>query len=259
MEQRSSERSFGGGRAVAAVVAAFVSALSASTLWAATAVGQDTTTLKDALLRNQAELEAALYETTDGARVFVLDRTREPPLLKFQDSFEVLALSRVPASRGDEILRTDTGEDLVRVTALGAVTLYPRERPTGMPATRLGPAEPLPTLAATNPSMVDAFRALNAHAGEAEVDAPVAPANAGSANALLADAVRLTAEGLRASAAAPDGEGKLARLTRIEFVYGAGANARVAEGVLSVQLDESLGYAGRPSSMKVTDAVLGGG
>ena len=253
MESHSS----GGVRAVAAVVA---TAALASALWAAvTAYGQDSTTLKDALLRNQAELEAALYETTDGARVFVLDRTREPPLLKFQDNFEVLALSRVPASRGDEILRTDTGEDLVRVTALGAVTIYPRERPTGMPATRLGPADPLPTLAATNPNMVEAFRSLNSHAGEAEVDAPVAPASAGAANALLADAVRLTAEGLRASAQAPDGEDKLARLTRIEFVYGAGADARMREGVLSVQLDQSLDYAGRPSSMKVADAVLGGG
>jgi hypothetical protein len=256
MERRSS----GGGRAVVAIAATAAAALA---LWAAVAAfGQESTanaTLKDALLRNQATLEAALYETTDGARVFVLDRTREPPLLKFQDSFEVLALSRVPASRGDEILRTDTSEDLVRVTALGAVTIYLRERPTGMPATRLGPAEPLPTLEVASPNMVEAFRALNAHAGEAEVDAPVAPASASAANALLADAVRLTAEGLRASAAAPDGENRIARLTRIEFVFGAGADVRLSEGVLLVQLDQSLGYAGRPSSMRVADVVLDGG
>jgi hypothetical protein len=228
-------------------------------LWTAVAAFGQETTLREALLRNQAAAEAALYETTDGDRVFVLDRTGDPPLLKFQDSFEVLALDRVPAARGDEILRTDTGDDLVRVTALGGVTLYPRERPTGVPATRLGPSAPLPPLDETRPNMVEAFRSLTANAREAEVDAPVSPASASAANALLADAVRLTAEGLRVSAAAAQGGEKLAGLRRIEFVYGAGADARMTDGVLSVQINTEGGYAGRPSSLKVADAVLGGG
>ncbi len=255
----------GGARsfAVAAIAAALLFApLPASLGLSGAALAQESAlqdnALRSALMRNQVIAESALYETTDGERVFVLDRTDEPPLLKFQDSFEVLALLRVPASRGDEILRTDTGDDLVRVTALGSVTLYPREHPTGVPATRLGPADPLPSLGDTSPNIVEAFRVLNAQAGEAEVDAPVAPASASAANALLADAVRLTAEGLRASA---EGEGKtkLAELRRIEFVFGAGPDAWVADGVLSVQINPDGGYAGRPSSLKVADALLGGG
>jgi hypothetical protein len=247
------------GRPTAAAVGAAAGVIAAAALWAGMAASGQDTTLKDALLRNQAQVEAALYETTDGSRVFVLDRTREPPLLQFRGGFEVFALSRVPAARGDEILRTDTGEDLVRVTALGAVTIYPRERPTGAPATRLGPTDPLPELESTSPNMIDAFRALSAFAGEAEVDAPVAPASAGATNALLADAVRLTAEGLKASAEAPGGRDRLAALTRIQFVFGGAADAQLADGVLSVEIDQGAGYAGRPSSLKVADAVLGGG
>ncbi len=238
-------------RAAFAVLAALAASIAAH--------AQDTA-LKEALLRNQAAVEAALYETTDGLRVFVLDRTREPPLLQFRGSVEVFALTRVPASRGDELLRTDTGENLVRVTALGGVTLYPPEHPTGLPATRLGPTDPLPPLAATAPDMIEAFRTLNAQAGEAEVDAPVSPASATAANALLADAVRLTAEGLRASAETPGGDAKLGALRRIQFLYGADADARVDDdGVLMVQINQEAGYAGRPSSLKIADAVLDGG
>lgn len=245
----------GGWRALATAAATLLTLIGLSQA----AGAQEENALRSALLRNQAALEAALYETVDGERIFVLDRTGDPPLLKFQDSFEVLALDRVPASRGDEILRTDTGDDLVRVTSLGAVTIYPREHPTGVPATRLGPADPLPSIIDVSPDMVEAFRDLSASAGDAAVDAPVAPASASAANALLADAVRLTAAGLRASAADDAGKIKLAELQRIVFVFGAGADAQLADGVLSVHIDPDGGYAGRPSSLKVADALLGGG
>lgn len=255
-------RRYGKGGARAAWVAVIAGLLSlAGAMGAAlTASGEEPTpTLKDALLRNQVQAEAALYETVDSARVFVLDRTRQPPLLQFRDSFEVIALTRVPAARGDELLRTDTGEDLVRVTALGAVTLYPREHPTGIPASRLGPAEPLPSLAASRPDIGRAYQELARRAGQAEVDAPVAAASATPVSALLADALRLTAEGLRASAEAPDGADKIARLTRIQFVYGPNVDARVDGDVLRVELNAERGYAGRPSSFRVADAILGGG
>jgi hypothetical protein len=225
-------------------------------LLTAPALGQEET-LRQALLRNQAGPEAALYETVDGEHVFVLDRTGDPPLLKFESSFEVYALDQVPASRGDELLRTDTGEDLVRVTMQGAVTLYPTEKPTGLPATRLGPADPLPALADTRPDIVEAFRLLTIRSGGVEVDAPVATAAAPEANAIVADAVRLTAEGLRASAES-DAAGK-AEVVRIAFVFGAGADARVEDGALVIQLDPERGYAGRPSSLKVAEALADGG
>jgi hypothetical protein len=221
-------------------------------LMSAAAGAQDS--FREALLRNQIGSEAALYETVDGDHVFVLDRTGEPPLLKFQDSFEIFALDRVPASRGDEILRTDTGEDLVRVTTLGAVTLYPPEKPTGMPATRLGSADPLPALDDAPPNMVEAFRLLTLTAGGVEVDAPVSPASEAGSNALVADAARLTAEGLRAS-----GAGGRPDIVRIAFVFGAGADARIEDGALVIQIDPERGYAGRPSSLKIADALVGGG
>ena len=240
---------FGGVRTVFAV------ALAVSLGAFQSALGQEAS-LKGALLRNQVTVEAALYETTDGGRVFVLDRTREPPLLQFRGAYEILALSRVPAARGDEILRLDTGDDLVRVTALGAVTLYPRERPMGVPATRLGPADRFPALASASLDMQAALGALRARAGSAALDTPTDQA---AGDMLLADAVRLTAEGLRASAEAPQGGERVAQLSQIRFVYGAGAGVRIEGEALVVQIDPSAGYAGRPSSLKVADAILNGG
>jgi hypothetical protein len=251
---------FGGLRTRAATIVALAAAAVFAVLSASAAARAEDhdPALRAALLRSQVVAESALYETTEDGRVFVLDRTHEPPLLEFRDSFEVFALQRVPAARGDEILRTDTGDNLVRITTSGAVTLYPREHPTGLPAARLGPAKPLPALGATAVDIGAALQALAAQAGEAKVDAP--PSSAAAADALLADAVRLTAEGLRASSAAgPSGAAKLGQLTRIEFRFGDDADASIDHGVLRVQINQDAGYAGRPSSLRIRETVLGGG
>jgi hypothetical protein len=246
--------------AAARALALAFAAVCWAALCAVAASAQDTLrssqdSLRSALLRNQVSHEAALYETVDGVHAFVLDRTGDPPLLRFERSFEVFALTSVPAARGDELLRTDTGRDLVRVTTLGSVTLYPVEKPTGMPAAKVRSVDPLPMLADMRLNVVDAFRSLRVSAGRAEVDAPVSQASEVAANALLADAARLTAAGLGAAA---DGAGEMLAFRRIAFVFGAGADARLEDGVLVVQLDLERGYAGRPSSLKVAEAVTGG-
>lgn len=243
-----------GGRGVLSLKAATALAAAAGLLALLSPLAGAQETLREALLRNQAGREAALYETVDGEHAFVLDRTGEPPLLQYQDSFEVFALTSVPASRGDELLKTDTGEDLLRVTTLGAVTLYPSEKPTGLPATRLGPADAFPALEDTRPNVVDSFRLLTLSAGDVKVETPVAPASAAATNALFADAARVTAEGLRASAAAGERDVEVATII---FVFGAGADARLEDGTLVVQLDPEQGYAGRPSSLKIAAALRG--
>lgn len=246
-------RTGGGGawRLVSGVSAAIAAALAAVVLHPAAFAQEET--LRQALLRNQAGPEAALYETIDGGHVFVLDRTGEPPLLQFQSAFEVFALDRVPASRGDEILRTDTGVDLVRITTRGAVTLYPNDKPTGLPATRLGPADPLPSLVDSRPDIVEAFRQLSIRSGGLDVEAPVANASEPESNALVADAARLTAEGLRAAAEADSAADSA--LARILFIFGARAGAYVEDGALVIQLDPERGYAGRPSSLLIAEAI----
>lgn len=217
-------------------------------------------TLRGALLRNQVVQEAALYETADGRRIFVLDRTREPPLLQFRGSYEVIALLRVPAARGDMILRDDTGEDLVRITALGGVTLYPREHRTGLPASRIGPVAPLPALGEQSRDFTAAIATLKTGVGGGmDVETPVAAAAAGQMSSLLADAARVTAEALSAAATDPGAQAKVALVERIVFIYGASASAQLSGGVLLIELSPSSGYAGRPSSMMVTNALRNGG
>jgi len=244
---------------IGGVRAVITAALAGALITAFSAFGVEPT-LRGALLRNQVAQEAALYETADGGRVFVLDRTREPPLLQYRGSYEVIALLRVPAARGDMILRDDTGEDLVRVTALGGVTLYPREHRTGLPASRIGPVDPLPMLSEQSRDFTSAIAALKSGVGGAmDVETPVAAAAAGQMSVLLADAARVTAEALSAAATDPGGHAKVALVQRIVFIYGAGASARLSDGVLIVELSPSSGYAGRPSSMMVTDALRNGG
>ena len=224
--------------------------------------------LKDAFARNQVAAETALYETADGGYVFVLDRTREPPLLQFRNSFEVFVMSRVPASRGDEILRTDAGDDLLRITPLGAVTLYPREHPMGLPAARLGSAAPLPE-ALPDVDLLAALEHLRTAADGADIDAPRAASQAATLAAfgataepdpargdLLADAARVTAEALREIKESQNGSARVASLTRVQFVYGENPDAQFAGGVLTVQVVSGAGYAGRPSSLRIEDSLL---
>ncbi|MGD2131697.1 MAG: DUF4908 domain-containing protein [Maricaulaceae bacterium] len=222
--------------------------------------------LADTLSRNQVEGEAAIYETADSHYVFVLDRTGEPPLLRFANSFEVFVLSRVPASRGDEILRTDAGDDLLRVTPLGGVTLYPREWPTGLPAARIAAADPLPRLRGVD--LLAALDELRMAAAGADIDAPPAASQAATLSAfgaiaesersrgdLLADAARVTAEALDRVRLSEEGSAKVASMTRIQFEYGQSADARFSGGVLTVQVVSGAGYAGRPSSLRVADSL----
>lgn len=252
-------KTFGTGGVRAAIAALLAGWAAAVLAWSGACAAEPT--VRDALLRNQIVHEAALYETEEGGRVFVLDRTREPPLMQYRGSEEVFALSRVPAARGDEILRADTGEDLVRITALGGVTLYPRDHRTGLPAARIGPADPLPLLDAQSLDMGAALARLkNAIGGGTQIETPALAASAGgSSSTLIADAARVTAAALARAASDPAIQAKLGDVRQVLFVYGAGPGARFEGGVLLVEIDPSGGYAGRPSSMRVADALRDGG
>ena len=87
----------------------------------------------------------ARYVSQEGD-VFVLDRSQNRPLLKFQDSPEVWALKPQPAPRGDIIYKNDLGEPVLRATRLGGLTLFTEDRPGGTAAALAGggPALRLP-------------------------------------------------------------------------------------------------------------------
>src|ERR1700679_3713170 len=82
------------------------------------------------------------YETDEGG-VFIFDRSAPRPLLKFEDDPEIWVLQPAPGPRGDVIYRNDLGEEMLRATSLGGMTVFTEKRPDGSPAALDGASPPL--------------------------------------------------------------------------------------------------------------------
>ncbi|MBT9444590.1 MAG: DUF4908 domain-containing protein [Hyphomonadaceae bacterium] len=196
---------------------------------------------------------AERYQTPDGRVRFVLDRSgARLALVRFEGSDEVHVLRSVPGPRGDEFFKTDTGDVLLRVTALGSVIVYTDAARTGAPAAlagSAGPVPPPPSLAqASFQARMDALQREAARRGRPVTF--VAPQNMqGPASGVVADAAARAAEGL---AAAPP-QGMIVR--RVVIRYGAQPGAYVVNESLTVTVAPQMGYAGRPSAAAIEQAL----
>ncbi|MEJ0022005.1 MAG: DUF4908 domain-containing protein [Alphaproteobacteria bacterium] len=80
---------------------------------------------------------------TLGRGGFTLDRSGPRPLMRFDGDDEVMVLRASQGPRGDEFLKTDNGQLVLRVTSIGGVTVYTSANDNGAPAAVAGPARPL--------------------------------------------------------------------------------------------------------------------
>lgn len=201
--------------------------------------------------------QAILYGARENAVRFVLDRsTPRRPLLIFLDQEEVFALVPVVAARGDEILTLDTGEPMLRINALGGVTVYGPLGANGAPAAPIAPTRPIasPAPPADNlrRHMQRAVRDISArHRRTIDLQAPAdLPAGMG------ADAVDRVRDGLlQALDGASPGRRAAQGVRAVTLVFAQSAFAvRDADRVI-VGVAPSLGYAGRPSSGAVRRAA----
>jgi hypothetical protein len=205
--------------------------------------------------KNAPAPQAVLYETPVAQVRFVLDRSNpRQPLLRFEGENEIWALSVVRGPRGDDILKTDTDETLLRITALGGVTLYGPEGELGAPAAVVSRARPFTSpnggdgsLAAVQARVIGAARrGLDRRViVEAPERLPVA---------FLSDAARRVEDGLEATARGPRRRGLL-RLRAVRFEQARESFAAFDGALLRVGLAPSLSYAGRPSSKAVRAAL----
>lgn len=191
------------------------------------------------------------YQTPDGRVRFVLDRSGERlALVKFDGSDEVHVLHSVPGPRGDEFFKTDTGDVLLRVTALGSVIVYADPARMGAPATVAGRAAPVAPPSAPHMGLAAWFENLQrevARRGRPVTFVP--PANVPApATGVVADAAARAAEGL---AAAPG----TITVRRVIIRYGAQPGAYVVNEQLTITVAPQMGYAGRPSAAAVAQAV----
>jgi hypothetical protein len=195
---------------------------------------------------------AARYQTPDGRLRFVLDRSgQRVALVRFEGSDEVHVLRAVPGPRGDEFYKTDTGDVLLRVTALGGVIVYTNVARNGAPATLAGRAAPVPPPPALGPSTflarMEALQRETARRGRQVTF--VAPSNLqGAASGVVADAAARAAEGI---ATHPP----TTVVRRVILRYGRQPGAVLVNDQLYVVVAPELGYAGRPSAAAIQQAL----
>ncbi len=198
----------------------------------------------------------AKYEDVATQRSFVLDRTGEAPLMKFDDSPEVFVLRSTTAQRGDAFLRNDAGELVLRLTEPGNVISYVGDE-DGAPA---DVAEIVAPLSRTSPGMTtslavrvkDARDRLTTLAGH---DVTIFGAQEfAHEEQWVADALMLMVFGFEqaggASATAPG------KVSGVRVVKAASPGAVIEEGELLLSLNPSQGYAGRPSSAAIAKVIL---
>ena len=198
---------------------------------------------------------------SDEGESFVLDRSAPIPLLKFEESQEVLALSPSPAARGDVIYRDDVGEPVLRATKLGGLILFARARPGGAPVALAGQASGLRLQAISASALLQKLGQASIRASRAARHLVVFDAQLGAqeltpdAAAVFGDAASVAAEAVVRIARRADGNSLLRRFGRILFHPGARSGARVAGGVMDLTVSPGQGLAGRPSSARIMAAA----
>lgn len=191
----------------------------------------------------------ARYVSGEGER-FVLDRSGDTVLMKFEDSQEVFALQASQAPRGDVIYRNDLGEPVLRATKLGGLTLFYRARSGGTPAALDGAANSL-RLQYLPPALLlqklaqASLRASRAAQHLVEFDAPdVIP----GAQAVYADAAGVASEAVVRMSKGAGGRAVLSRLKRVVLLSGRKSSASMKGSEIRITINPQEGLAGRPSS-----------
>lgn len=196
-------------------------------------------------------------EYSAGGHNFILDRSGARPLLRFERSNEIWALRPSPAPRGDVIYRNDAGEQMLRATRDGALTLYTDDQPGGAPASLVGSGQSV-ALPPISPMQLVTFLVRQSQ---------VASQAAGRLISFDAQEISPGSEPMVAEAAAVAVEA-LVRLSRnnglrgpareirlIVIIEGERPAAALSSGVLRVTIRPEQGPAGRPSSARIVSTL----
>ncbi len=199
----------------------------------------------------------AAYEYQDSAtgQEFVLDLSGGEPLLKFKNSNEVMALRSSTAQRGDDMLRSDSGQLMLRRTELGNIISYMGSK-NGAPADIAGRADPLsspPMPSSLTEKVKETASAIGRLVGH---DVAVFGAGGFSEDEeWAADALSNTLVGVK-TAYATD-RNAAAALTNVRLQPARSAIAVFKDGELVLGVNPAEGYYGRPSSVAIAKAIIG--
>jgi hypothetical protein len=209
---------------------------------------------------NAATPQAVSFSTEERNLRFVLDRSQpRVVLMRFEGDAEVWALTSNWGPRGDEFLRNDVGEVMVRITSLGGVTLYGPLGSIGGPASKTGKARTLSTPTRGEGTLQQTVeRALGwfSRFGHRSIRVE---ASGGLAPSLVYEALQRTAQGMSREPRGFFGQPqRRIKLIRVERALGR-PSAAWERGILTIGVVPGAGYAGRPSSAAVLLALEKGG
>jgi hypothetical protein len=205
---------------------------------------------------NAATPQAVAFSTDTRNLRFILDRSQPRiVLLRFDGDEEIWALTSHWGPRGDEFLRNDVGEVMVRITSLGGVTIYGPLGNSGGPASRVGRARTLSppsrsetTLQLTVERAIGWFRRFGHRSIRVEAAGGLPPS-------LVYESLQRTAQGMSRAPRGFFGQPqRRVKLVRVERALGR-PSAAWENGILIVGVVPGAGYAGRPSSSAVLSAL----
>lgn len=194
--------------------------------------------------------DVAHFHRQDGRRGFILDRTRDIWLLKPLDDDEVLALRPQRAPGGGTSFVTDWGDEIIRVSSIGAVTYYPDEQPNGVIAEVWEPARELSVPDASVDDLREGTRQAALTLAERfgrpiQVEYGAAPREG---LGVMVEALGLAVTGM---GRALDDGAVLDDIERLKIAPGESAGLEIADDLFIVRVDPLAGHAGRPSSTRI--------
>ena len=186
---------------------------------------------------------------------FVFDRSGARPLFRFQSRSETWALTARPAPRGDIIYRNDAGDQILRVTPDGGMTLYSVRAPNGSPASMAGPAPALerPLLGPVQLSNLMIQRSFMMSRALGRMISVLLDGE--QDEALCTDALMVSTDAVMRMAASPTLRGQLSGLRAVTITEGRASSVVYVNGELRVTVHPNQGATGRPSSARIIQAV----
>jgi hypothetical protein len=197
----------------------------------------------------------------EGSVAFVLDRSSRQPLIRFEGSNEIWALYPSSAPGNVTIYKNDVGENVLRVSGLGGLTVFTATRPEGASAVLDGvtsslrlPALPKEVNRAWARLMAATDKTSRAARRPIGVDVPdVGPESL----AVAVDAALVAFEAFDRLAKSNSNARALARIGQVLVLEGEKPDVVVRRGSLVITVVPGRGVAGRPSSAKINNALKG--
>lgn len=192
---------------------------------------------------------------SESGETFVFDRSGPRALFRFESRAETWALRPSPAPRGDIIYRNDAGDQILRVTPDGGMTLFSVRAPGGSPASLSGSASALAAPVMGPVALANLMIQRSALLSRSLGRTVVVQLDGEEDEALCVDALLVTTEAVIRMVSSPPLRTRLATLRTVTIIEGRNPGVTFQRGDLRVTVRPGRGLSGRPSSAVIIRAV----